>query len=1403
MKKTSTLIEERNKILLLNLEKENIEELKRLSNELDTEEIALIKERYNEKKKLDQTEILVKDYLNELKKELKLNFDEDNLKERRISIGPPKIKNQLLGLNYLKFGKKQIYENKQKVEYNNNLLFKDNSGYNSKRSKQSKSSDKKSRNSISKGSIRKYHRKNTIEYSLKKKLNVSFEDNSNSKDILKRSSIKSYNLYLNNNDISHKNSKKLFHIKINNQEIKRARSDYFSFHLASALKRRTLEQKKKRFELPFSDNEKKEFNDYEEDDESYKRINKYNMSKTMGPLISNDDCNCCVSKKTFKTSHVNFDWSDEDLNCDSDFNNRKIIKESGISNDNILKLNDLKKEIKSSFIGEKPSKFIDSGKKFIFEDLGDDLNDSNENEKDIIYKEQRYRNLQKKSYVYDSFGDDEVFEDQMNIFYLNPDSKYVIFLDFFVCLCAFYNIIYIPYFLGSSEIYCKTNFWNKEILIGLFIDIIYILDSILPFFVAFYNFDEILKTDLKNIAKNYLDEWFILDLIAAIPIKTLLSLFDHKCKNFTFMINPLYHNNLNYLFCFIRIVKLYKVLCKNKFIEIISNFLSEIKHFGDYLKVYSNIITFLIALHIISNIFIFIGRNNYPNWIIYYNYQDKSYIELYLISIYYSIETLTTVGYGDIICTTVMEKIFGLFMEFIGIFSYSWIVTSMSNYVKNLHEKTEEYEKKCKILEKIRQSYNKLPDDLYEKIKRYLKYKQDLEKLDKKIVIESLPSGLSNLLIYEMYKPVIHNFIFFKSFDNIDFIVKVLLNFNPIIADKNEILIKEGDLVEDIIFVKRGRLSLELPLDFNISPIKDNTFNLENSNQNEVKIKKRRFRKFLQKFRRKKKKLKMFENEYVLPQNYKIIELRRNEHFGDILMFLNQRSPLNVRVKSKKAELFYLNKNHALDISSNFPIIWKKISTKSLFNFEQIKRYINKVKKIFYGSKNKPTLTKNKTRCSQGSEFSEYNDFNESELISIPSLSKLSDDYLENFTIEEKEEIKKQKTKKLKKKTKELRTIKEAGINESSYSSSSSKNKYIKSKFNNKISEKSEDEDNEKTNTYKNTNIENNNTINISDISNTYRHSSKSFIKNTPFHADDINLEIYPNEIFFNGCFNDQRNNRNFTKELKKRIQKDYNNYYSKNNKNDFNENSDFHHNEFNNLNLSICSTEISFSLNSEYNNINELSDYKYSKDIHLRERVYKILKEENLDEKESSLNNNSKYLSSNSNSESENSDYIKSKKNRKKTAKMLSTRGNKINNDLSNNFSLINNRKRRQSISFFQNNDKFSSMVKNNQEEKMSVFSQSKDNNISFKKHLSKKKKSLLRTLSKNIERNQINLNNPDLFYTNYFHSILDKKKEKNGENNLKKEEEEFMNKLEKKSTLHRLNSVNLFRHYDIKNQT
>ena len=82
----------------------------------------------------------------------------------------------------------------------------------------------------------------------------------------------------------------------------------------------------------------------------------------------------------------------------------------------------------------------------------------------------------------------------------------------------------------------------------------------------------------------------------------------------------------------------------------------------------------------------------------------------------------------------------------------------------------------------------------------------------KNIIFDCLPVGLKNNLIYEMYKPIIKNFIFFKNFQNTDFIVQVILSFKPILAYKNYVLVNEDDLIEEIIFVKQRVLAVELPI---------------------------------------------------------------------------------------------------------------------------------------------------------------------------------------------------------------------------------------------------------------------------------------------------------------------------------------------------------------------------------------------------------------------------------------------------------------------------------------------------------------------------------------------------------------------------------------------------------------
>ncbi len=543
------------------------------------------------------------------------------------------------------------------------------------------------------------------------------------------------------------------------------------------------------------------------------------------------------------------------------------------------------------------------------------------------------------------------------------------------------------------------------------------------------------------------------------------------------------------------------------------------------------------------------------------------------------------------------------------------------------------------------------------------------------------------------------------------------------------------------------------------------------------KKKRRRFRRFLAKFKRKRKKSKsdLIDDD---SQYYKILELRRNEHFGDILMFLNQKSPLNVRVKTKKAELYFLNKKNALDISTNFPVIWKQISKKSLFNYEQIKRLMNKVKKIFlnsHGTKNKEKNSKSKA-FQNSSEISEQMELNECELKSIPTITNINDStLLDNLASQEKDDLK-NPTKKSKFQVEQnLNTINESSSNSSSSNSTLNKGrKNMKNKrisINQHISERSEDDESNIPNEEKGHNLQIIDSIN--DNSSKKIYSNENTIQNenhiTPFLPEDINDEIYPNEIFFNGNLNveDKQYLRNKTKELKLRINKEYMTYkkfnhyktssflFDKNNNNNNNNNNDTI------LNCSICSTEISFTLNSEYENINELSDYKYSKDSKLRKKISDILKgkEEKSSDKTSSSNSNSS-----SSSDSEESKENNKEKNKDEFSKLM-----------------INNRQRRQSISFFQMANKFGNLnlSKDEETQKATKAITKKDNKKKTSDNgVPKRRKSLLVTLNENIERNQINLNNPELFYLDFFKDILDKKKEKDDEKSVKKEKEELINK-------------------------
>lgn len=64
----------------------------------------------------------------------------------------------------------------------------------------------------------------------------------------------------------------------------------------------------------------------------------------------------------------------------------------------------------------------------------------------------------------------------------------------------------------------------------------------------------------------------------------------------------------------------------------------------------------------------------------YEEYSDDNW-GLYLLSLYWTITTITTVGYGDISGTTEIERIYCIVIMLIGVISFSFINGALSSIV--------------------------------------------------------------------------------------------------------------------------------------------------------------------------------------------------------------------------------------------------------------------------------------------------------------------------------------------------------------------------------------------------------------------------------------------------------------------------------------------------------------------------------------------------------------------------------------------------------------------------------------------------------------------------------------------------------------------------------------------------
>jgi hypothetical protein len=299
----------------------------------------------------------------------------------------------------------------------------------------------------------------------------------------------------------------------------------------------------------------------------------------------------------------------------------------------------------------------------------------------------------------------------------------------------------------------------------IIVDCIYWADIAFTF-VTGYELLTHVELDIKKIIKNYLQGWFVIDFVATFNwswfLGVILKSTDEDGSGGQLAMIRL-----------LRLIRILRILKMGRIVERLSEFLSVRSAF---IKIIQLVVGLLLIIHLIACFFYLVPslekldheaeENEGLLWAQLYanNTIDECYagpipalahlegggsgqVEgpmhnswvcdmgispdsdaddtvRYLTAAYWSITTVSTIGYGDISpnLNSKMELLFTTIVEFIGMFIFSYVVSNMASLVSNLNVKNKEFQSELdRYVEYMRDKNT--PDGLSKRVVAYLNYR--------------------------------------------------------------------------------------------------------------------------------------------------------------------------------------------------------------------------------------------------------------------------------------------------------------------------------------------------------------------------------------------------------------------------------------------------------------------------------------------------------------------------------------------------------------------------------------------------------------------------------------------------------------------------------------------------------
>lgn len=212
-------------------------------------------------------------------------------------------------------------------------------------------------------------------------------------------------------------------------------------------------------------------------------------------------------------------------------------------------------------------------------------------------------------------------------------------------------------YITPIQISFVDNYSEPLKVLEYIVNILFILDMFVTMNSSFYDSNNQIVQSRRKIIKNYLQGWFFIDLLAAFPFEILEnSLFQTEDDAYVSFRNISSNNfqqllKLPRIYRLFRLARLIKMITKTKKSKYLMKIQEIFKLNSGFISLINYLIIISVAINFVGCMWFFEAkiRGFEPDtWVYEMNLIDEDDFALYVYSIYWAIQTLSTVGYGDI-----------------------------------------------------------------------------------------------------------------------------------------------------------------------------------------------------------------------------------------------------------------------------------------------------------------------------------------------------------------------------------------------------------------------------------------------------------------------------------------------------------------------------------------------------------------------------------------------------------------------------------------------------------------------------------------------------------------------------------------------------------------------------------